>query len=275
VPQKPLLGWSLQATVFCGFQRCVWGIPDRSKSFCLWGTICAIVAAMIRRIAIYARCSTDEQTTENQIRELRAVASRHGWDVAAVFDDNGVSGGAPREDRPAMTALLRAVARREVDMVAAWAVDRLGRSLIDLLGFLGELHAKKIDLYLHQQGLDTSTPAGRAMFQMLGVFAEFERSMIRERVKAGMARARVSGTKTGAAIGRPAVAGRTQEEARALLRAGHSEREVARLLGIGKGTIHRLRTSIATALNQRPQANSGASAAHRATRPSAMPATVR
>jgi DNA invertase Pin-like site-specific DNA recombinase len=163
-----------------------------------------------------------------------------------VFDDNGVSGGVPREDRPAMTALLRAVARREVDMVAAWAVDRLGRSLIDLLGFLGELHAKKIDLYLHQQGLDTSTPAGRAMFQMLGVFAEFERSMIRERVKAGMAPAKISGAKTGAAIGRPAVAGRTQEGARALLSAGHSEREVARLLGIGKGTIHRLRASIAT-----------------------------
>ena len=211
----------------------------------MWGAVCAIVTAMTRRIAIYARCSTDEQTTENQIRELHAVASRHGWDVTAVFDDNGISGGVPREDRPAMTALLRAVARREVDMVAAWAVDRLGRSLIDLLGFLGELHAKKIDLYLHQQGLDTSTPAGRAMFQMLGVFAEFERSMIRERVKAGMARARVSGTKTGAAIGRPAVAGRTKEEARALLRAGHSEREVARLLGIGKGTIHRLRIDTA------------------------------
>ena len=159
---------------------------------------------MTKRIAIYARCSTDEQVTDNQIRELRAVASRHGWDVVAVFDDNGVSGGVPREERPAMKALIRAVARREVDMVAAWAVDRLGRSLIDLLGFLGELHAKKIDLYLHQQGLDTSTPAGRAMFQMLGVFAEFERSVIRERV-AGMARARVSGTKTGAAIGRPAV----------------------------------------------------------------------
>jgi DNA invertase Pin-like site-specific DNA recombinase len=200
---------------------------------------------MTKRIAIYARCSTEEQTTENQIRELRAVASRHGWDVVAVFDDNGISGGVPREDRPAMKALLRAVARREIDMVAAWAVDRLGRSLIDLLGLLGELHAKKIDLYLHQQGLDTSTPAGRAMFQMLGVFAEFERSMIRERVKAGMARARISGTKTGNAIGRPTVAGRTKDEARALLRNGLSEREVSRLLGIGKGTIHRLRDSAA------------------------------
>ena len=96
-----------------------------------------------------------------------------------------------------MKALLRAVTRREVDMVAAWAVDRLGRSLVDLLGFLGELHAKQVDLYLHQQGLDTSTPAGRAMFQMLGLIAEFERSMIRGRVVSGMARARTTGTKSG------------------------------------------------------------------------------
>jgi DNA invertase Pin-like site-specific DNA recombinase len=124
---------------------------------------------MTKRIAIYARCSTaDDQTTENQISELRVAAERHGWVVAAVFDDHGVSGSLARERRPAMKALLRAVARREVDMVAAWAVDRLGRSLVDLLGFLGELHAKQVDLYLYQQGLDTSTPAGRAMFQMLG-----------------------------------------------------------------------------------------------------------
>jgi DNA invertase Pin-like site-specific DNA recombinase len=196
---------------------------------------------MSKRIAIYARCSTDEQTTENQLRELREVAGRHGWDVVAVFDDDGISGSVARQDRPAMKALLRAVARREVDLVAAWAVDRLGRSLIDLLGFLGELHAKKVDLYLHQQGLDTSTPAGRAMFQMLGVFAEFERSMIRERVKAGMARARLTGTKTGNAIGRPAVGDATREEARALLCDGLSDREVARRLGVGKGTVNRMR----------------------------------
>jgi DNA invertase Pin-like site-specific DNA recombinase len=127
---------------------------------------------MTKRIAIYARCSTaDDQTTENQISELQAAAERHGWTVAAVFDDQGISGSLARERRPAMKALLRAVTRREVDMVAAWAVDRLGRSLVDLLGFLGELHAKQVDLYLHQQGLDTSTPAGRAMFQMLGLIA--------------------------------------------------------------------------------------------------------
>jgi DNA invertase Pin-like site-specific DNA recombinase len=142
---------------------------------------------MPKHVALYVRCSTEEQTTENQIRELRAVAERHGWIIADVFDDAGISGGVAREDRPAMKALLRAVARREVDMVLAWAVDRLGRSLLDLLGFLGELHAKKVGLYLHQQGLDTSTPAGRAMYQMLGLFAEFERSMIRERVLSGKA----------------------------------------------------------------------------------------
>ena len=90
-----------------------------------------------------------------------------------------------------------AVARREIDMVAAWSVDRLGRSLTDLLGFLTDLHAKGVDLFLHQQGLDTSTPSGRAMFQMLGVFAEFERAMIRERVMTGVARARAEGKQLG------------------------------------------------------------------------------
>ena len=106
---------------------------------------------------------------------------------------------APRaaRDRPALDALLKAVARREVDMVAAWSVDRFGRSLTDLLDLLRELHAKGVDLFLHQQGLDTSTPSGRAMFQMMGVFAEFERAMIRERVLAGLARAKEQGTRLG------------------------------------------------------------------------------
>lgn len=109
------------------------------------------------------------------------------WQVAQVYEDAGISGAKGREKRPALDAMLKAIARREVDMVAAWSVDRLGRSLQDLLSLLNELHAKGVDLYLHQQGLDTSTPSGRAMFQMLGVFAEFERAMIRERVMAGLA----------------------------------------------------------------------------------------
>ena len=141
-----------------------------------------------KRVAIYARVSTaNGQTTKNQERELQDVAERHGWQVVEVYRDKGISGAKGRDQRPGLDKLLAAVASKEVDMVAAWSVDRLGRSLTDLLGVLQELHAKGVDLYLHQQGLDTSTPSGRAMFQMMGVFAEFERAMIRERVMAGLA----------------------------------------------------------------------------------------
>ena len=119
-----------------------------------------------KRVAIYARVSTDHQTTANQITALREVADRHGWHVIAEFVDKGISGAKGRADRPQFDALLKAVARREVDLIAAWSVDRLGRSLTHLLSFLEELNDKRVDLYLHQQGLDTSTAAGRALFQM-------------------------------------------------------------------------------------------------------------
>jgi DNA invertase Pin-like site-specific DNA recombinase len=138
-----------------------------------------------RRVAIYARGSTDDQTTENQLRELRAMAERAGWFVVEEFIDHGIRGAKGRDKRPAFDRLLKAAARRQIDLVAAWSVDRLGRSLQHLVGFLDEIHSRRIDLYLHQQGIDTTTPAGKALFQMCGVFAEFERSMIQERVKAG------------------------------------------------------------------------------------------
>ena len=192
-----------------------------------------------RRVALYVRVSTDQQTIKNQERELQAVAERHGWQVVAVFKDQGISGAKGRDGRPGLDKLLQAVARKEFDMVAAWSVDRLGRSLIDLVGILQEFHAKHVDLYLHQQGIDTTTPSGRAMFQMMGVFAEFERSMIHERVMVGLARARAEGTR----LGRPAkVAGnaakvRTIRAARA---AGKSIRAIAREQGVGIGTVSRL-----------------------------------
>jgi DNA invertase Pin-like site-specific DNA recombinase len=143
-----------------------------------------------KRVAIYLRVSTGEQTTANQKRELKTVAARHHWNIVEFFEDAGISGTKGRDKRPGLDRLLKAVARKDVDMVAAWSVDRLGRSLIDLLDFLRELHAKGVDLFLHQQGLDTSTPGGKAMFQMLGVFAEFERAMIHSRIMAGLARAK-------------------------------------------------------------------------------------
>jgi DNA invertase Pin-like site-specific DNA recombinase len=190
-----------------------------------------------KRVALYLRVSTSEQTTHNQRRQLQAVAARHKWDVVGVFEDAGISGAKGREQRPGLDAMMKVVARREVDMVAAWSVDRLGRSLIDLLGFLGELHSKGVDLFLHQQGLDTSTPSGRAMFQMMGVFAEFERAMIRERVLAGIARAR------GTQLGRRRLEDTDAKKVAAIRSArkkGVGIRRIARDLGVGVGTVLRL-----------------------------------
>src|SRR5438046_7470836 len=156
----------------------------------------------MRRAVIYLRVSTIEQTTANQERELCEIAARMGCEVVKVYKDHGISGTRGRDKRPAFDKLCRDAARREFDMVMAWSVDRLGRSLQDLVGFLSELHALRVDLFLHQQGLDTTTPAGKAMFQMMGVFAEFERSIIQARVRAGLKRAKAERK----ALGRPGIA---------------------------------------------------------------------
>ena len=189
-----------------------------------------------KNVALYARVSTDGQSTENQLRELRAAIARHGWNIAAEYVDHGISGAKGRKDRPRFDALLHAVARKEFDMVAAWSVDRLGRSLQDLVGFLGDLQSKKVDLYLHQQALDTSTPSGKAMFGMLGVFAEFERTIIQERVKAGLARARAKGT----TLGRPKTNAKIEQQIRTLAAKGVGKVKIARMLGIGVSVTQRV-----------------------------------
>src|SRR5258705_1071694 len=150
----------------------------------------------MRRAVASLRVSTIEQTTANQERELREIAGRMGCEIVRVYKDHGISGTRGRDKRPAFDKLCRDAARREFDVVMAWSVDRLGRSLQDLVGFLSELHALKADLFLHQQGLDTTTPARKAMFQMMGMFAEFERAMIQERVRAGLRRAKDEGEQT-------------------------------------------------------------------------------
>jgi DNA invertase Pin-like site-specific DNA recombinase len=189
-----------------------------------------------KRVALYARVSTDGQSTENQTRELRAVTERHGWTVVAEFVDHGISGAKGRDKRPQFDALLKGVARKEFDVIAAWSVDRLGRSLVDLLGFLGDVQAKGVDLYLHQQAVDTSTPGGKALFQMMGVFAEFERAMIRERVNAGLARARAKGT----TLGRPKTAPRVEQRIRDLAAEGVGKLKTARTLGVGVSVVQRV-----------------------------------
>src|ERR1700731_4604015 len=200
-----------------------------------------MIAAMTKRIALYLRVSTTEQTVENQQRELEAVAERHGWNVVAVFTDAGISGTKGRDKRPGYDCLCRGIARREFDQVSAWSVDRLGRSLQELVSFLGELHAKNVDLYLHEQGLDTAPPAGRAMFQMLGVFAEFERGIIVERVKSGLARARNQGKRLGRRPGSEDVV----EQIREQLATGAGILKTAKALGVGTGTVHRVKREMA------------------------------
>lgn len=206
----------------------------------------------LRRVALYARVSTDRQSTENQLRELREAAERLGWEVAAEFIDRGISGAKGRKDRPQLDALLRGVARKDFDVVAAWSVDRLGRSLIDLVALLQELHSTGVDLYLHQQGINTTTPAGKALFQMMGVFAEFEREMIRERVAVGLATARRIGTKsqreaakagtpeTGKAIGRPPVTPEVEQRILHLRSTGMGMLRIAKEARCGVSVVQRV-----------------------------------
>jgi DNA invertase Pin-like site-specific DNA recombinase len=193
----------------------------------------------MKRAVLYLRVSTLDQTTANQERELREVAGRMGCEIVHVYKDHGISGTKGRDKRPAFDRMCRDAAKRQFDMVMAWSVDRLGRSLQDLVAFLSELHAIRIDLFLHQQGLDTTTPAGKAMFQMMGVFAEFERAMIQERVRAGLARARSEGKK----LGRPPIAPELENRIREALdkpRRTEGVRKIASRFGVDPGTVQRI-----------------------------------
>jgi len=164
-----------------------------------------------------------------------ALLDRAGWDLAGIYEDAGISGAKGREQRPALDSLLKEASRRKFDVVVAWSVDRLGRSLSDLTAILKELHSLGIDLVLHQQGVDTTTPAGKALFGMLGVFAEFERALIQERVRAGLTRARANGRR----LGRPIVATpQLQTKIRTARAKGLSLRKIAKQLGVSAGTVH-------------------------------------
>jgi DNA invertase Pin-like site-specific DNA recombinase len=158
------------------------------------------------------------------------------WQIVKTYEDAGISGAKGRDKRPGLDAMMKAVNAKEFQMVAAWSVDRLGRSLTDLLAILQALRDKGVDLFLHQQGLDTSTTAGRAMFQMLGVFAEFERGIIRERVNAGLARAREKGT----VLGRPTTAPAVEKRIRSLRAKGMGILKIGRTLGIGTSVVQRV-----------------------------------
>ena len=207
-----------------------------------------------KRAALYVRVSTDHQSVENQIRELKEVAGRRGWTVVEVYRDAGISGSKGRDKRSGLDALLKDANRRKFDVVMAWAINRLGRSLIDLLGTIEHLQEVGVDLYLDQQHIDTTTPTGKLLFQITGAFAEFERSMIRQRVRAGLnvikdklARDGKFESKRGIVrtkLGRPGAEPDKIELARRELAKGIGIGKVAREVGLGVGTVHRLKREI-------------------------------
>src|SRR4030095_13251070 len=190
----------------------------------------------MKRAALYVRVSTDHQSVENQIRELRQVAERRGWQIVETYSDAGISGAKGREKRPGLDRMLNDASRKRFDIVLAWAIDRLGRSLIDLPGTIQHLESCGVDLYLDQQAIDTTTPMGKLVFQVTGAFAEFERTMIRQRVKAGLKRAVAQGVK----LGRPKIDSVTERRVRKQLAKGMGILKVAKSLGIGTGTVNRI-----------------------------------
>jgi DNA invertase Pin-like site-specific DNA recombinase len=195
----------------------------------------------VKQAALYVRVSTDGQTLENQTRELAQIAERRGWQVVETYSDAGISGAKGRDKRPGLDRMLKAACRREFDIVMAWSIDRLGRSLIDLLHTVQNLEAYGVDLYLDQQAIDTTTPTGKLMFQITGAFAEFERSMIQQRVKLGLKRAVAQGKH----LGRPPITSELERKAQRHLRKGTGILKVAKLVGLGTGTVHRIKREMA------------------------------
>src|SRR5499427_1819091 len=208
-----------------------------------------------KRVAVYIRVSTDAQTTDTQRQELEAWAERAGHTVVRVYEDQGLSGAKGRDQRPQFDALLKAAVRREFNMIAVWSSDRLGRSLKHLVEVLEIIRDTGTGIYIHTQSVDTTTPAGRAMFGMLGIFSEFEREMIVARVNAGLARARDAIARDGHFIskagkkrqrfGRPAADPKKLEAARRQLAKGTGVLKTAKLDGLATGTVQRIKHAMA------------------------------
>jgi DNA invertase Pin-like site-specific DNA recombinase len=173
---------------------------------------------------------------------LSKVADARGWQIVATFSDAGISGAKGRKDRLGLDEMLKQAQRGKFDVVMAWAIDRLGRSLVDLLHTIESLKACGVDLYLDQQSIDTTTPAGKLMLQMCGAFAEFERSMLQARIQAGLRRAVANGAKLGRPLG-----GDPDAVARARLALGNGLgiNRVAKLVGLSNGTVQRIKVEMA------------------------------
>jgi DNA invertase Pin-like site-specific DNA recombinase len=191
---------------------------------------------MIRAV-LYARVSTSHQTVENQLLELRSAAQRMGVRIVEEVTDNGISGAKGRADRPGFDRLFKMIQRREVDLVMSWSIDRIGRSIQDLVSFMKDVQAVGVDLYIHQQAINTATPAGRMVFGIFSALGEYELELIRERINAGLARARAEGKK----LGRPtSVNDSVRISVRLLRDKGLSVHRIAKQLRIGVGTTSKI-----------------------------------
>ena len=197
------------------------------------------------RAAIYLRVSRDDQTTENQRLVLAKVAGHRGWEIVHAYEDQGISGAKGRNERPAFDQMLKDAVRRRFDILLVWSIDRLGRSVLHVANALAELDAAGIRLYCDQQGIDSSTSMGRAMIQMASIFGEQERSILRDRVKAGLERVRQQGVKR---LGRPKVSPKVEATIRTHLKAGNGILKVAKMVGCGSGTVQRVRKEMAAEL---------------------------
>ena len=195
----------------------------------------------MKKVVIYGRTSTDKQQVENQLNQLREVSHRYDWEIVDEYLDQGYSGSLGRDKRREFDRLLKDSVRGKFDVILVWDISRLGRSLQDLISFLNDIQSKNIDLYIDRQGIDTTTPTGKMMFQMIGVFSEFERNLIRDRVRVGMENAKKNGTKSGRSIGRPTnVNDGTKAAVIELRNTGMSMNKICKTLGIGSGTLYKL-----------------------------------
>lgn len=196
-----------------------------------------------KRAALYLRVSTGEQTTENQRLALRAEAERRGWTLAREYEDAGISGSKGRDKRPGLDSMIKDASKGKFDVVMVWALDRLGRSLVSLIDTAQELEAASVDLYVQQQSIDTTSPAGRMFFHIVGAFAQYERELIRERVMIGLTRAKAKGKK----LGRPRTSREVEEHVRASLASGMGILATAKAHGVGTSLVQRIKGETAPA----------------------------
>ncbi len=188
-------------------------------------------------VALYLRVSTDGQTVANQRRELEDMAKRAGWKIVEVYQDKGISGAKGRNGRPELDRMLNDATRRRFKKLLVWDLSRLGRSLRDLISITDHFQELGIDLYVHKDAIDTGTASGRLFFHIVGAIGEFERERIRERINAGLARAKEEGTKLGRPEGTTKDKVKHQAEIVSLRDAGMSVRTIAKTVRVSTSTV--------------------------------------